>query len=237
MTTTTLNAPARPPIAARAAVILALTGSTLGVLAGIVELTVGPAIRSWTGDKHDTTRLGLATIALSAIALTSALALTRRRPHSASRVAVVALGLVAPAAICFTTAGPLWYLPGTLLITSGTLTIAGVRHHTAYIVAAAERNWTAILTATLAVIYLALGIAAQGTPGALGIIGGLATLALLAGRGRIPLPLALRILLLAVAPFALMTWWSLVTPVIAVLIIVIGASALAPSTPPPMPPR
>jgi hypothetical protein len=32
----------------------------------------------------------------------------------------------------------------------------------------------------------------------------------------------------AVAPFALQTWWSLVTPLLALLILVIGAFALTP---------
>ena len=45
--------PARRPIAAVGA-----TGAALGVLAGLLELTIGPSIRSWLGDKHDTSGSG-----------------------------------------------------------------------------------------------------------------------------------------------------------------------------------
>ena len=98
--------------------------------------------------------------------------------------------------------------------------------------AAAEQHWTAILTATLGAFYLALGVTAQGWPGALGIVGGLATISLVATRGHLPMPLAARLLLLAVAPFAAATWWSVITPLLATLITVIGTLALAAATPP-----
>ena len=90
---------------------LALAGASLGALAGLLELTIGPSIRDWVGNKQDTTRLGWTTIILSLVALAAAIAI-RRRPD---RRVAIALGLLVPGLICFTTVGRLWYLPGTLL--------------------------------------------------------------------------------------------------------------------------
>jgi hypothetical protein len=99
-------------------------GATLGVVVGLVELTVGPSIRSWVGDKQDTSRLGLATLLLAALGLATLLlaalalvaSLSLRRTGSAppARLAA-AIGLLVPGLICFTTVGRLWYLPGALL--------------------------------------------------------------------------------------------------------------------------
>jgi hypothetical protein len=49
----------------RIAAIVGIGGATLGLVPGLVELTAGPAIRSWVGNKEDTTRLGLATLVLA----------------------------------------------------------------------------------------------------------------------------------------------------------------------------
>jgi hypothetical protein len=213
---------------------IALLGGSLGALVGIVELTVGPTIRPWIGDKHDTARLGLVTIALSAIAIVSAVALIHRPEGSPTRRAVLGLGLLGPGLICFTTVGRLWYVPGALLVVTGAITVAGVaRRDARAVLAAAGRNWAAVLTTTLGVVYLALGLTSHRGAGALGIVGGAVTIGLVTVGRRIPLPLALRILLLAVAPFALNTWWSLITPFIAMLIVTVGAFALASRDSPP----
>jgi hypothetical protein len=92
------------------------------------------------------------------------------------------------------------------------------------------RRWTAILTGILGLLYLALGLTAHGPAGILGLAGGLATLGLIALGGRVSRSRRLALVLLAVvvAPFALLTWWSLVTPLLALLILVIGAFALGP---------
>jgi hypothetical protein len=100
------------------------------------------------------------------------------------------------------------------------------------VAAAAEQHWTAILTASLGAFYLALDVTAQGPAGALGVVGGLATIGLVAARGHIPMPLGARLLLLAVLPFAVATWWSVITPLLATLITVIGTLALAAATTP-----
>ena len=205
--------------AARPATTLGLVGGALGTLAGVVELTVGASIRSWIGDKHDPTRLGLVTVALSLVALASALALLRRPGGSPARRAVLGFGLLLPGAICFTTVGRLWYVPGALLVAAGMLTLAALRREAGAVLAVAARNWIALLTGILGLLYLALGLTAQGLAGAFGIAGGLATIALITTRERLPLPrpLALGFLVAALAPFALATWWSIVTPLLALL--------------------
>jgi hypothetical protein len=206
--------------------MLGVVGAALGVLAGMAELTVGPSIRTWIGNKQDTTRLGLATIALSAIALASSLALARHATAAPQRQALLGFGVLVPAAICFTTVGRFWYVPGALLITSGVLVFARLRGDAASILAACGRQWTAIFSILLGLMYVALGVVAHGLSSVLGIAGGLVTCSLVAARGRIRRSVAVPCLMIAVVPFAVLTWWSLVTPLIAVLTIGIGVSAL-----------
>lgn len=210
----------------RIAALLGVLGATLGLVAGLIELTVGPSIRPWVGNKQDTTRLGLATLALSAVALTAALLLLRRRAPQPSWRLVLAAGLLLPGLLCFTTVGRLWYVPGALLVVAGLLVATGLRKDVKEVTAAAERNWTAILTVVLAAFYLFLGATALGLAGVLGIAGGLLVLALLAGRLRIPVPLALALLVLAAVPFAALTWWSVATPLIGLLLLAVGVPAL-----------
>ncbi len=211
----------------RVAVLLGLVGATLGMIAGLVELIAGPSIRAWVGDKQDTTRLGLATLALAALALAAALALTHRPDAPAPRRFVLAAALAVPGLVCFTTVGRLWYLPGTLLVMAALLVLGSLRRETKEVAAAAERNWTAILTVVLAGFYVFLGATALGLAGTVGILGGLLAIALVARRGTLPRPLALTLLLAAALPFALLTWWSVVTPLIAVLLLACGLPAIS----------
>ena len=51
---------------------LGLLGGTLGMLAGMLELTIGPAIRSWVGNKENTTGLEILTMVLSLAAFSAA---------------------------------------------------------------------------------------------------------------------------------------------------------------------
>lgn len=195
---------------------LAVAGASLGLLAGLVELTIGPSIRDWVGDKQDTTRLGLTTMILSAAALAAATALRR---HSERRVAI-ALGLLVPGLICFTTVGRLWYLPGALLLLAAALVLAGTpRDELAS--AIDERHWRNALLALCGAYYILLGATALGVVGAVGILGGLLVWTAI---GVAPHShRAARILLVVGAlPFALLTWWSAVTPLIAIVTLEIG---------------
>jgi hypothetical protein len=204
----------------RAITRLGLAGSGLGTIAGLVELTIGSGIREWIGNKQDPTRLGLVTIALSLITAATTVALRRQR-LSPSQQAAAAAGLLGPGLICFSTVGRLWYVPGILLVAAGLLVLADLRGHTAAVRQATAHNWTAILTGTLGLLYLALGLTAHGLPGLLGIAGGLAILTLVASRLHL-LRFRRTALAGAVLPFAIVTWWSVVTPLIALLVIAIG---------------
>jgi hypothetical protein len=88
-----------------------------------------------------------------------------------------------------------------------------------------KRRWMGILTAVLAMLYLYVGINSSGADMAAGLIG--AALILLT---QLELGLSQRIreslLILGALPLAMMTWWSVVTPILAVLAIVIGSVAI-----------
>lgn len=207
---------------------LALAGSALGVLAGLIELTIGPDIRAWVGDKQDTTRLGLTTIALSLAALGAALALRRPRGRAGAGRVAVSLGLLAPGLVCFTTVGRLWYVPGALLVVSATVVLASTRPDD-LAAAVDERRWRIGLLAGLGACHVLLGATALGAAGALGIAGGLLlwSVAPVAARSH---GAAWAILLAGAVPFAAATWWSVVTPVVATLAIVIGMAVIRDAT-------
>jgi hypothetical protein len=99
----------------RAAIaVLSVVGVTLGVVAGVVQLSLGSTIPAWTGNKADTTGLGVTTIVLSLIA-GAALWQLRRPLHTWTWVACGVVGIAAPA-VCFTTVGRLWFVPGPVLL-------------------------------------------------------------------------------------------------------------------------
>lgn len=205
---------------------LAAVGASLGIAAGLVELTLGPQIRSWVGNKQDTTRLGLATVLLSAIAGLAAATWLRRKDASPGMRLLIVIGLIVPGLICFTTAGRAWYLPGALLILAGGIAVAELREDAYEVIETTSRNWLAGLTFVLAAFYIFLGATALGVAGMLGIGGGVAIVAVVAASSRMPRRVTLLTLLVASLPFAFLTWWSIVTPLLAILTVVIGWHAL-----------
>ena len=103
---------------------LGLAGAILGVVAGVVQWAFGHQIPDWTGDKLHPVQLGIITIALSLIALSSVGYAIRRADAPPRLRTLSALGMLVPAAICFTTVGRLWYVPGLLLILAAVLLLA-----------------------------------------------------------------------------------------------------------------
>lgn len=207
----------------RIAGALARAGAGLGVAAGAIDVAVGSSIRPWVGNKLDPTRLGLGTIALSAIALTAAIVWQRHGAREGERRLATVLALGVPAAVCFTTIGRLWYLPGLLLLAAvAVILTASTRVELRG--AITTRRWLQGLTIVLGGFYVFLGADALGLAGALGLLGGVSIWVSVAvahsGQRQ-----ALVLLWLGALPFALATWWSAVTPLIAVLIITIGAGA------------
>ena len=123
MTVTTHPTPAvRTPQAPRAARRIGLAGIALGVAAGLTQLLAGSAIPAWSGNKLDTAGLGITTILLSLVAGVGLWQLRRELPRGQRRA--VLLLVLACAAVCFTTVGRLWWIPGPLLIAAAVLAFA-----------------------------------------------------------------------------------------------------------------
>jgi hypothetical protein len=78
-------------------------------------------------------------------------------------------------------------------------------------------NWLRILTGFLAVLYVYIGVYASGLVSIVAIIGGLAVLASVLIKKRY---FSLGLVSAGVVPLAVLTWWSIVTPIIAGLSIV-----------------
>jgi len=190
------------------------------------SITPGPSFLS--GNKLNPAPLGFATVVLSAVALAGAVQWERHGGREGDRRLATVLAFLIPAGVCFTTIGRLWYLPGVLLLVAAILVLAAsTRNELAH--AVSPEHWVNGLVALLAGYYLFLGgDALPHAAGVLGILGALAIwAALIATRSSHRVG---RLLLLAGAlPFAAATWWSIVTPIMAVLIITLGARAIQPS--------
>lgn len=199
---------------------LGLSGGVLGVLAGLTQSLVGDQIPTWSGSKSNPLGLGLMTVVLSGVAIVAALGLRRSSATSPGRRAAAVAGLLIPAGICLSTAGRLWYLPAALLaaaaITAITAGGAGA------MIQATRAHWLQILLSVLGGLQLLPAISAA--PILIALIGAVGA-ALLVAAPWLPIRPALRMGLIAVTvlPFAVLTWTSVVTPVIALLALCIGA--------------
>jgi uncharacterized membrane protein YozB (DUF420 family) len=205
---------------------LAAVGASAGVLAGFAELALGAHIRAWVGNKQDTTRLGVATITLSAIALLAAVTWLRRKDASPGRRLLIVAGLIVPGVICFTTVGRAWYLPGGLLVVAAAMAASELREDAREVLDTISRSWLAALAFVLGAFYIFLGATALGVPGVLGVVGGITIIAVVATSSRVPSRVGSFTLVAAALPFAVLTWWSIVTPLLAITTIAIGWRAL-----------
>lgn len=222
-----MSPPARRKTLDRTAGRLATVGGVLGVLAGLVDIAAGPSIRNVVGNKLHTTTLGFTTIALSAIAVAAAVAWQQRRGRIGGRRLGTLIALVLPAAICFTTIGQLWYLPGVLLLGASAL-IAATTTRQELAGAVHEHRWLGGLIVVLGGYYVFLGADSHGIAAVLGLLGGLAIWSsVLAARSF--QRLALTLLLVGAPPFAIATWWSVVTPLAALLVLAIGLPTMGPN--------
>ena len=205
-----------------AAGALGLFGGSMGVVAGLVQLTVGARIPDWTGDKASPVALGSLTVLLSGISLVCAIRLRHATPLPPGRQVTVTAGLLLPGLLCFSTTGTLWYLPGVLLVLAGVWAIAAsdIRQTREVI----EANWPSVLISALGGIELLMAVsAAPVTTMVIGVIGGLA---LVAAPWTSPARLRVGLLLVGALPFAVLTWWSLASPLLALLALAIGLPTL-----------
>ena len=181
-------------------------GALLGTAAGLAEIFVGTS--PWLGNKNDPTTLGLVTVLLALVIGAAGWASTRAT--TTPRALAVATAMLLPALLGITTAGAAW-LPAAAI---GVLGGVGALRHSAQLGSiphALSEHWPTILLGCLALIYIALGVAANGFTGVLAVLGGLAILAAptLCSTSRT----AAAVMLLAGAvPFAAVAWWSVVPP-------------------------
>lgn len=84
-----------------------------------------------------------------------------------------------------------------------------------------RRNWLIVLTAVTALLYLYVGVGAHGLARLLAFPGGILILAAIVAAARSRL-LAWLLLLAGALPVAVATWWSVVTPLLAVLALAFG---------------
>jgi len=83
-----------------------------------------------------------------------------------------------------------------------------------------------IETLVLAAVLVFLSLTAHGAVSTTGVAGGAIVVGLVTLPVRLPPLPALGALTLAVAPFAMLTWWSVVGPLVAALIVICGTFAL-----------
>jgi hypothetical protein len=88
-----------------------------------------------------------------------------------------------------------------------------------------RRTWPSALTAVLALQYVWIGVVAHGWARILGLAGGLVIIAALVVARRSP-PAAVALLAVGALPLAVTTWWSIATPGLAVLALLLGWFAI-----------
>jgi hypothetical protein len=215
----TIDQPRVPGIAGRSAAI----GGGLGIAAGVAQTTIGRHIPDWSGNKAQPVALGLLTIALSASALATAGTLRATTKPGDGALTSIAIWLAAVAAVCASTVGRLWVIPGVLLLVAAGVTIAacGVRNVRAVV----ARNWLVGLLGVLGVFELVMAVSAPSVVTRVaGLLAGAALIAaaLTATPGRRTL---IAVLVAATLPFVALTWWTIVTPAVTVVAFAIGAAA------------
>jgi hypothetical protein len=202
---------------------LGTTGARFGIAAGITQATIGRRIPDWAGNKAHPVALGLLTIALSTSALVAARTLRAAPAPRSETLSAITLWLAVVALVCSTTVGRLWAIPGVLLLASAgvTLTACGL-HHFRSVVA---KNWLRGLLGTLGALDLLMAVSAgPAVTVAAGLVAGgvlIAAAILTAAAKR----LTISLLVAASLPFAILTWWTIVTPLLTVVAFVIGVIA------------
>jgi len=201
----------------RVTAALAAAGAALGVVAGIIQASVGSDIPEWTGAKAKPGALGMLTVVLSLSSASGALALRRSHVGAAGRL------LAAAALVGFTTVGRLWYLPGPLLLVAGILGVDSWSQ-AAHLV---RRSWIRILLASLGGFEMLMAAGAAPTVLMVGFAGGsclvaAAWLGTKRGSG-----VFLGLVAIGTLPFAALAWTALVPVLLLLIAAALSTSVLA----------
>ena len=201
---------------------LGAIGAMVGIAAGITQATIGNRIPNWTGNKAHPVALGLLTVALSVSALIAARTLRSAPPPRNETLTAITLWFAIVAFVCSTTVGRLWAIPGVLvLVAAGVTLMAFGWHHFLSVVA---KNWLRGLLGILGALELLMAVsAAPKLTVAAGLVAGSALIAaaVLTKPSRTT---TVSLLVAASLPFAILTWWTIVTPLLTVVAFVIGVA-------------
>ena len=207
----------------RAAGLLSLTGAGLGVLAGVLQATIGTTIPSWTGAKQAPVALGLLTIGLSAVAAVAAAALLAPIGRRSGLRLAAATAVAVVAGVCFSTVGRLWLVPGPLLLVGAALSIEDYRAAAADV----RRNWLRVLLASGGGFELLMAAGASPLVLVIGGVGGVALIAS-AGVGRHAARGAAGLMVLGTVPFAAVAWSGIVPVLLLLLVAALAVPVLSP---------
>ena len=188
---------------------LAAIGARIAIVAGIAQATIGSRIPEWSGNKHQPVALGLLTVALGASVLVAARTLRAATAPSDETLTAITLWLALVALVCSTTVGRLWAIPGALILAAAGVTLAACGWHRFRSVVAT--HWLRGLLGVLGGFELLMAVsAAPAVSMAAGVVAGGAMIA---------------VLVAATVPFAALTWWTVVTPLLTVVAVAIGLAA------------
>lgn len=210
------------------AVDLGVLGGALGVVAGMTQTLVGNRIPAWSGNKTSPIGLGLLTVLLSVLAIAGVWGLRGPHPAPPWRRAVALIGLLVPAGLCFSTVGRLWYVPGAILMAAAFRIVSAEGREELWSVV--RVNWLWALISVLGAFEVLMAVsAAPASTTAVGVIAGVLLMA--APWATADARVRVALILLGSIPFALLTWWSLATPLLAAVAAGIGLATLR-RTPP-----
>ncbi|HYN34484.1 MAG TPA: hypothetical protein VES40_17805, partial [Ilumatobacteraceae bacterium] len=137
-------------------------------------------------------------------------------------MSAIALWLAVVAVVCSTTAGRLWVVPGALLLAGAGATLAACGWH--QFRSEVASNWLRGLLGILGAFALLMAVSAAPTATiAAGLLAGAALIAaaVLARPGR---GLIVSGLVAVTLPFAILTWWAIIPPLLTVVAFVIGVA-------------
>jgi hypothetical protein len=93
-----------------------------------------------------------------------------------------------------------------------------------------QRQWWVGLTGVLGLYYLAIGVTVGGVTGIVAILGAVLVIAALALKTHSKRA-AVALLVIGTLPLSILTWWSLITPIVAMLALLCGGVAICTSSP------